>query len=148
MTILVLSVLAVTGLFIWAHFKGQSNKRAFFEKMRSLNQRHGTSFPVDESGIDLILSDGSTKGSLAFDPATKKFCLITGSRQDAEVLDFSYIRQWQLCWTERSQDGRLSHVNVHFDFSTYDIKRPLIRIGVRSKTHGEHWNARLSILLG
>lgn len=148
MTILVLSVLAVAGFFVWAYSKGQSNKRAFFGKMRYLNQHYGTSFPEDEGGIDFILSNGSTKGSLVFDPSSKKFCFVTGSRQDAEVLDFSYIRQWQLHWTERSRDGRLSHVNVYFDFSTNDVKRPLIRIGVRNKTHGDQWNSRLSILLG
>ncbi|MFM0367567.1 hypothetical protein [Paraburkholderia sediminicola] len=147
MGILLLIALTVVCFLVWESRKSRSNKLAFFEQMRWLNQSHRTSFPVDESGIDLILSDGTLDGSIVFDPTTRKLCLVARKQQQAEVLDFSYIRQWQLKWTEKSANGRLSYENVHFHFSTNDIKRPLIRIGDRNKTHADTWNSRLSILL-
>ncbi len=148
MSMLILCTLAVIGFFFWAHQKSQSNKQIFFEKMRQLNRSHGTSFPENDGGMDFILSDGSSNGSLVFDPTTKKCCLAFGPKQSPEMLDFSYIRQWQLHWTEVTRNGNLTYQNVHFVFSTNDIKRPLIRIGVRNKNHGDNWNARLPILFG
>ena len=84
---------------------------------------------------------------IAFDPQSQKLCMVDGAKDPGEVLDFSYIRKWQLKWTEKSGNGNLSFLNVHFDFSTNDLKRPLIRIPVAGKAYGDTWNSRLGILL-
>jgi len=140
-------VSAVIAALIWNHRQGKLNKRLFFAELRRLNHDYGTRFPTDEGGMDLILSNGSFSETIVFDPSTKRLCLIAGTRRHAELLDFSYIRRWQLKWTEKSQNGGLSYQNVHFDFSTNDIRRPLLRISARDKTHGDIWNSRLAVLL-
>jgi len=129
-----------------AYRKSQANKAIFATTMQRINTEYGTSFPFDASGADLILGNGSTSGSLVFDPTTKKLCFVTAPDR-AEVLDYAYIRKWELKWVEVTKGTNISHKNVHFVFSTNDIKRPLLTIPVRGKAHGDIWHSRLGILL-
>jgi hypothetical protein len=131
---------------VWAHRRSQANKAIFASTMQRINAEHGTSFPIDASGVDLILSNGSTRGSLVFDPTTKKLCFLT-SPDRAEVLDYAYIRKWELKWVVVTKGTNISYRNVHFVFSTSDIKRPLLTIPAKGKAHGDIWHSRLGILL-
>ncbi|WP_313619392.1 hypothetical protein [Achromobacter sp.] len=141
-------VLTIVALIAWAIHAQKKRHQALLAKFREHNQRLGTSFPDDSVESDLILADKDNKVVIAFDPTTQKLCMVSGKKDPGEVLDFSYIRRWQLKWTESSGNGRLSFQNVHFDFSTGDLKRPLIRFPVANKAYGDTWNSRLGILFG
>ncbi|QVQ27412.1 hypothetical protein [Achromobacter deleyi] len=141
-------VLTIVALIAWAIHRQQKRHKAVLAKFREHNQRLGTSFPETDIDNELILSDKDKKLVIAFDPKTQKICMVSGAKDPGEVLDFSYIRQWQLKWTETSGSGGFALKNVHFDFSTRDLKRPLIRIPVVGKGYGDTWNSRLGILLG
>jgi len=138
----------IIALIAWAIYRQQKRHKALLAKFREHNQRLGTSFPETSVDSELILSDKDKKVVIAFDPQTQKLCMVSGAKDPGEVLDFSYIRQWQLKWTETSSNGGLSFKNVHFDFSTSDLKRPLIRFPVAGKGYGDTWNSRLGILFG
>ena len=141
-------VVTIVALIAWAVHRQQKRHKALLAKFREHNQRLGTSFPEDSVDSELILSDTRRKFVIAFDPKSQKLCVVDGAKDPGEVLDFSFIRRWQLKWTEKSGNGNLSFTNVHFDFSTNDLKRPLIRIPVAGKDFGDMWNSRLGILLG
>lgn len=136
----------IIALIAWAIHLQKKKHNALLAKFREHNQRLGTSFPETDVDSELILSDAGKKFVMAFDPKTRKICMVSGRKDPGEVLDFSFIRQWQLKWTERSGNGGFSYQNVHFDFSTGDIKRPLIRVPVVGKAYGDTWNSRLGIL--
>lgn len=140
-------VLTIVAVIAWAVHRQQKRHKALLAKFRDHNQRLGTAFPEDSVDSELILSDKDKKVVIAFDPQSQKLCMVDGAKDPGEVLDFSYIRKWQLKWTEKSGSGNLSFLNVHFDFSTNDLKRPLIRIPVAGKGYGDTWNSRLGILL-
>jgi hypothetical protein len=115
-------------------------------EFREHNQRLGTSFPDNRIDSELILIDRARKLAIAFDPGSRKICLVLGPKDQGEVLDFSFIRQWQLKWTESNGSNGYSLKDVHFDFSTNDLRRPLIRVPVVGKGYGDTWNSRLGIL--
>ncbi|WP_454696568.1 hypothetical protein [Achromobacter aegrifaciens] len=138
----------IIALIAWAIHLQKKRHNALLAKFREHNQKLGTAFPDASVDSELILSDTDKKFVIAFDPTTRKICMVSGRKDPGEVLDFSYIRQWQLKWTEVSGNGGLSFKNVHFDFSTNDLKRPLLRIAVAGKGYGDQWNSRLGILLG
>ncbi|HEY9320385.1 MULTISPECIES: hypothetical protein [Achromobacter] len=141
-------VVTIVALIAWAIHRQQKRHKALLAKFREHNQRLGTSFPETNVDSELILSDKAKKVVIAFDPETRKLCMVSGAKDPGEVLDFSYIRQWQLKWTEVSGNGGLAFRNVHFAFSTNDLKRPLIHIPVIGKAYGDTWNSRLGILMG
>jgi len=141
-------VVTIIALIAWAIHRQKKRHNALLAKFREHNQRLGTSFPEDSVDSELILSDKDKKVVIAFDPQTQKLCMVSGKNDPGEVLDFSYIRQWQLKWTEVSGNGGLAFKNVHFAFSTSDLKRPLINIPVAGKGYGDTWNSRLGILMG
>ncbi|QKH36415.1 hypothetical protein FOC84_16220 [Achromobacter pestifer] len=138
----------IIALIAWVIHRQKKRHNALLAKFREHNQRLGTAFPETSVDSELILGDTNKKVVIAFDPTTQKICMVGGPKDPGEVLDFSYIRQWQLKWTEVSGNGSHSFKNVHFDFSTSDLKRPLIRIAVAGKGYGDQWNSRLGILLG
>ena len=141
-------VVTIVALIAWGVHLQTKRHNALLAKFREHNQRLGTSFPENSVDSELILSANDKKVVIAFDPESQKLCVVTGTKDPGEVLDFAYIRRWQLKWTEVSGNGGLSFKNVHFDFSTSDLKRPLIRIPVSGKGYGDTWNSRLGILLG
>ncbi|MCY1558122.1 hypothetical protein D9M68_950290 [compost metagenome] len=65
----------------------------------------------------------------------------------AQTVDFDYFRTWQLEWTEYPGKPVFRFQHVHFLFETSDFDRPTIRIAVPSRSDGEAWNAKLSILM-
>ncbi len=138
----------IIGLIAWLIYRQQKRHKALLAKFREHNQKLGTSFPEDSVDSELILSDRNKKMVIAFDPKTQKICMVLGAKDPGEVLDFSYIRRWQLKWTETSGSNGFAIKNVHFDFSTNDLKSPLIRFPVSGKRYGDMWNSRLGILLG
>ncbi len=138
----------IIALIAWAIHLQKKRHNALLSKFREHNQKLGTAFPDSSVDSELILSDTDKKFVIAFDPTTRKICMVSGRKDPGEILEFSYIRQWQLKWTEVSGNGGHSFKNVHFDFSTNDLKRPLIRIPVAGKVYGDQWNSRLGILLG
>lgn len=139
-------VLTIVALIAWVIHRQKKKHEALLAKFREHNQRLGTSFPDTSVDSDLILIDKDKKLAIAFDPESRKICMVLGPKDQGEVLDFSFIRQWQLKWTESNGSNGFSLKNVHFDFSTNDLKRPLIRVALAGKGYGDMWNSRLGIL--
>jgi hypothetical protein len=54
---------------------------------------------------------------------------------------------WQLKWTEYPGNPVFRFQHVHILFETRDFDRPTIRVAVPSRSDGEAWNAKLSILM-
>lgn len=140
------TVLTIVALIAWVIHRQKKKHEALLAKFREHNQRLGTSFPDTSVDSDLILIDKDKKLAIAFDPESRKICMVLGHKDQGEVLDFSFIRQWQLKWTETNGSNGFSLKNVHFDFSTNDLKRPLIRVALAGKGYGDMWNSRLGIL--
>lgn len=139
-------ILTIVALIAWGIHRQKKKHNALLTKFREHNQRLGTSFPDTSIDSELILIDRAKKLAIAFDPESKKICLVLGPKDQGEVLDFSFIRQWQLKWTESNGSNGYSLKDVHFDFSTNDLRRPLIRVPVVGKGYGDTWNSRLGIL--
>ena len=140
------TVLTIVALIAWVIHRQKKKHEALLAKFREHNQRLGTAFPDTSVDSDLILIDKDKKLAIAFDPESRKICMVLGPKDQGEVLDFSFIRQWQLKWTETNGSNGFSLKNVHFDFSTNDLKRPLIRVALAGKGYGDMWNSRLGIL--
>ena len=140
------TVLTIVALIAWGIHRQKKKHEALLAKFREHNQRLGTAFPDTSVDSDLILIDKDKKLAIAFDPESRKLCMVLGPKDQGEVLDFSFIRQWQLKWTETNGSNGFSLKNVHFDFSTNDLKRPLIRVALAGKGYGDLWNSRLGIL--
>jgi hypothetical protein len=107
------------------------------------NRVHSTNFPTSEAELYRRVLCG-LKIQLAFDEKNKKICIVQG--KNCRVVDFSYIRTWQLCWSEAASVG-LSYKEVHFKIGTSDIDNPALRIYMASKSYAEEWESRLNILL-
>ncbi|WP_233236531.1 hypothetical protein [Bordetella sp. LUAb4] len=136
----------IIALIAWGLHLQKKKHNALLAKFREHNQRFGTSFPDTSIDSELILCDKDKKLVIAFDPQSQKLCMVQGPKDQGEVLDFSYIRRWQLKWTESNGSNGFQLKNVHFDLSTNDLKRPLIRVPVTNKAYGDTWNSRLGIL--
>jgi len=139
-------VVTIIALIAWAVHLQKKKDNALLAKFREHNQRFGTSFPDDSIDSELILCAKDKKVVIAFDPKSEKLCMVQGTKDQGEVLDFSYIRRWQLKWTESNGKNGFQLMDVHFDLSTTDLKRPLIRVPVTNKAYGDTWNSRLGIL--
>lgn len=139
-------ILTIGALIAWGINRQKKKHNALLAKSRQHNQRLGTSFPDTSIDSELILSDKDKDLAIAFDPQSKKICMVLGPKDQGEVLDFSFIRQWRLKWNESNGSSGYSLKDVLFDFSTIDLKRPLIRVPVVGKGYGDTWNSRLGIL--
>jgi hypothetical protein len=83
---------------------------------------------------------------ILFDSQARKACIIVRGK-NARTVDFDYFQSWRLMWTEYPGNPVFRFQHVHFLFETKDFDRPTIRIAVPSKSDGEAWNAKLSILM-
>lgn len=142
-------IAGIVGFIILVLVLTQRGRDQFWKMMQDTNEQHGTAFPTSPRDMHLVLSAGSLGSSLIFDEKNKKiYHLYDPAGKRGEILEFSYFRRWQLKWTNRFINGKQTPQDVHFVFETSDLKRPIIKVPVRSLTVGEHWDSRLSILLG
>lgn len=144
MTLPLLALLAVAlVLFYWAWIASPRAIQTGREQMlREQGQASGaTFFPVDPRRM-LGDWDGTC---ILFDPDSRKACIVRG--KTAKTVEFDYFRSWQLKWTEHFGNPLFRFQHVHFLFETGDFDRPTIRVAVPSRSDGEAWNAKLSILM-
>jgi len=131
-------------LFYWVWIASPRSNQAGREQMlREQGQASGaTFFPVDPRHM---LGDwGGT--CILFDPDARKACIVVRGKK-ARTVDLEYFNTWQLKWIEYPVDPVFRFQHVHFLFETRDFDRPTIRVAVSSKSEGEAWNAKLSILM-
>jgi len=145
MTLPLLAMLAVAlVIFYWAWIASPRSIQAGREQMlRKQEQASGASFfPVDPRRM-LGYWDGTC---ILFDPDARKACIVSRGKR-AQTVDFDYFQTWQLKWTEYPGNPVFRFQHVHLLFETSDFDRPTIRVAVSSKSDGETWNAKLSILM-
>ena len=146
MTLPLLVMLAVAlVLFYWAWIASPRSIQTGREQMlREQGQASGaTFFPVDPRRMLGYWEETC----ILFDPDARKACIVFRGKS-ALTVDFDYFRTWQLMWTEDfSQPAIWRFKHVHFLFQTNDFDRPTIRVAVASKSEGETWNSKLSILM-
>lgn len=146
MTLPLLAMLAVAlVIFYWAWIASPRSIQAGREQMlRKQEKASGaTFFPADPRRM-LGDWDGTC---ILFDPDARKACIVVRGKS-ARTVDFDYFRTWQLLWTEDfRQPAMWRFQHVHFLFETSDFDRPTIRVAVPSRSDGEAWNAKLSILM-
>lgn len=145
MTLPLLLMLAVAlALFYWACVAFPRRIRTRREELlRAQGQTSGAAFfPVDPRRM-LGDWDGTC---ILFDPDARKACIVSRGK-NARTVDFEYFNTWQLKWTEYPENPLFRFQHVHFLFETSDFDRPTIRVAVPSRSDGEAWNAKLSILM-
>lgn len=141
---LLLALAVVLVLFYWAWIALIRSIQTRREQLLwAQGQAAGaTFFPVDPRRM---LGDwGGT--CVLFDPDARKACIVIRGKT-ARTVDFDYFRTWQLKWTEHPGNPVFRFQHVHFLFETSDFDRPTIRVAVPSRSDGEAWNAKLSILM-
>ena len=140
---LLLGLAVVMVLFYWVWIASPRSMQAGREQLlRSQGQASGaTFFPVDPRRMLGYWEETC----ILFDPDARKACIVRG--KSAHTVDFDYFRSWQLKWTEYPANPVFRFQHVHFLFETSDFDRPTIRVAVPSKSDGEAWNAKLSILM-
>jgi hypothetical protein len=89
-------ILTFGALIAWGIHRQKKKHNALLAKFRGHNRRLGTSFPDTSIDSDLILIGRAKKIRHRIRSGSKKICLVLGSKDQGEVLDFSFIRQWQL----------------------------------------------------
>ena len=104
------------------------------------NQRYGTKFNPKDDCLGYIDSVG-----VLFDPTARKICIITKG-VNVDIEDFSYIRTWELKWTEHPGSSVFRYRNVQMVIHTNDYQTPMIIVGLDSMRSGEFWHSRLGIL--
>lgn len=127
-------VIAVVSLLV---FWGSAASDAFNQRIDEINKTSGLSFSKE-----LLL--GNVSHGFIFDTVNKKICFLQG--RASEVLDYGYIRSWQLSWDERPGNPLVKHTNICFTFGTNDLARPIIKIKELGKARAEEWSAKLQIL--
>jgi len=146
MTLPLMCALAVVVvLFYWVWIAAPRSNEVQREALLKAESRASSAsfFPVDPRRM-LGDWDGTC---ILFDPAARKACIVSRGKT-ARTVDFDYFRTWQLLWAEDFRKPALWRVqNVHFLFETSDFYRPTIRVAVPSRSEGEAWNAKLSILM-
>ncbi|QSI33334.1 hypothetical protein GNX71_28720 [Variovorax sp. RKNM96] len=145
MTLTLMFVAAIAAvLFYWAWVVAPKGAQARREALLQAKSRSsGATFvPVDPRRM-LGGWDGTC---ILFDPDARKACIVFRGKS-ARTVDFDYFRSWQLKWTEYPANPVFRFQHVHFLFETSDFDRPTIRVAVPSKSDGEAWNAKLSILM-
>lgn len=145
MTLPLLVTLAVALiLFYWVWIvapRGNQSRREELLRSQSLAW-DAAFFPVDPR---LMLGDWEGT-CILFDPGARKACIVIRGKT-AFTVDFDYFRSWQLKWIEDLGGGPWRYKHVHFLFETSDFDRPTVRVAVPSRSDGEAWNAKLSILM-
>jgi hypothetical protein len=141
---LLVALAVVLVLFYWVWVVSPRSIQSRREQLlRAQGQASGaTFFPVDPRRM-LGDWDGTC---ILFDPDAHKACIVVRGK-NARTVDFEYFITWQLKWTEYSGNPMLRFQHVHFLFETSDFDRPTIRVAVPSRSDGEAWNAKLSILM-
>jgi hypothetical protein len=141
---LLLALVVVSALFYWVWIASPRSAQSGREQLlRAEGQASGaTFFPVDSRRM-LGDWDGTC---ILFDPDARKACIVSRGKK-ARTVDFDYFRTWQLLWTEYPENPLFRFQHVHFLFETSDFDRPTIRVAVPSRSDGEAWNAKLSILM-
>jgi hypothetical protein len=141
---LLLTLAVVLVLFYWIWIASPRSIQIGREQLlREQGRASGaTFFPVDPRRML-----GDWEGTcILFDSDARKACIVVGGKA-ARTVDFDYFRTWQLKWTEHFGNPVFRFQHVHFLFETSDFDRPTVRINVPSKSDGEAWNAKLSILM-
>jgi hypothetical protein len=141
---LLLALAVVLVLFYWAWIAlPRSIQTGREQLLRAQGQASGaTFFPVDPRRM-LGDWDGTC---ILFDPDARKACIVVRGKK-AWTVDFEHFNTWQLKWTEYPGNPVFRFQHVHFLFETSDFDRPTIRVAVPSRSDGEAWNAKLSILM-
>ena len=141
---LLLFLAVVLVLFYWVWIASPRSIQTGREQLlRVQSQASGaTFFPVDPRRM---LGDWD-ETCILFDPDARKACIVSRGTS-ALTVDFEYFNTWQLKWTEYPGNPVLRFQHVHFLFETSDFGRPTIRVAVPSRSDGEAWNAKLSILM-
>jgi hypothetical protein len=108
--------------------------------LAKVNKAHGLAF--SKNGTTVF----GWKGILMFfDQANRKIMVYDNGSYTLH--DFSYLTGWKLTWQESLGERGSKYSNVRIEFRTSDIKRPLIRIPVFSKTQADEWDHRLALIL-
>ena len=106
----------IIALIAWAIHRQKNKHSALLATFREHSQRLRTSFPDTIIDSDLILIDRDKKVAIAFDPESKKICLMLGpkrSGRSSRLLVHSAMaapvdrKQWQQPYWLK---------DVHFDF--------------------------------
>jgi hypothetical protein len=141
---LLLALAVALVLFCWVWIASPRSIQTGREQLlREQSQAAGaTFFPIDPRRM-LGDWDGTC---ILFDPDARKACIVSRSKK-ARTVDFDYFQTWQLKWTEYPGNPVFRFQHVHFLFETGDFDRPTIRVAVPSRSDGEAWNAKLSILM-
>ena len=113
----------------------------------SINEKYKTNFPLDEAeerSYKLMLGKTYSDNKLYFDVDAKKVLRVANNK--ASIHDYSYLRGWQLQWTDVSKNGSVRQSNVHFHFKTDNIDEPTFDVQVDTYKSGLEWNSRLDLL--
>ncbi|WP_042673127.1 MULTISPECIES: hypothetical protein [unclassified Variovorax] len=141
---LLLALGIALALFYWVWIavpRGTQSRREILLQTESRTSG-ATFFPVDPRRM---LGDWD-ETCILFDPDARKACIVVRGKK-ARTVDFEYFNTWQLKWTEYPANPVFRFQHVHFLFETSDFDRPTIRVAVPSRSDGEAWNAKLSILM-
>jgi hypothetical protein len=121
----------------------KANDKELQVTLSRINEAHETNFKIENSS-------GYDGKGLFYDETARKFFFIDSRKVNSsfqKVVDFSYIKSWNLTWVENSRNGTLSYDSVVMKITTNDISNPLINIPMRNKPSGERFHAILNILL-
>jgi len=155
-TTLVLALIVSFGVwYAWAY---RSGARKFWSKLEQANQENGTHFG-DPRDLSYVVGADTGTGVLVFDPVMKKIAFVTQYGRTVEVLDYSFIRRWNLIWEEQTRTAGVGNAFVYFASSrtqrrkavlvihTNDLNRPIVRLSMSSMEYAEQASARLEILV-
>ena len=118
------------------------------ETLLKINVKNNTNFTIENT-----YGAGNAYGAgraFTFDPQARKFLFIDWDRPNDSynrIVDFSYIRGWELNWIERIEKQSLLYTNVVMKLSTTDINTPLIDITIPNKQNGDKLSSILDILI-
>lgn len=120
--------LVLTSLTYFTYVQLRSSRKSFEQRVAAINASFGTEFACNP----FLGRDGC---GFLFDDKNRKICYFLGA--EGELLDFAYIRNWQL-----AREGDLG-----FLFLTTDKNRPVIKLRVTSVEEVAIWRRRLADLL-
>ena len=134
------------GGFLWGGISYLTNRGTSqtIDTLSVANQKHGTNFQR-ENGFGVF-------ASIFFDLEQHKILIV--SNDGYRVEDFSYIKSWQLKWTDVNKFSNItSKTNLvaedaHIEFVFNDYHNPLQAFHSVNLRQAEFWNARLNALLG
>lgn len=140
------ALVAIAALVWFSRRASAAATQKFFDTIRLINEQEGTAFPIDQRGINLILSDGSLKASMIFDVTNRKICVFEHNLTNWRVENYSWIRSWRSDYTVTGAgNGKRYH---HFiEFHVNDVNRPKIEVPCRNTAHQSEWASRLGVLM-